>query len=64
MKPINISALIKKYGPGYFAKNKKTGRVVTLDNCFSSIPVRKIVCVFKTIYLMSGGGFLLTQQSS
>lgn len=28
MKPINISTLIKKYGPGYVAKNKKTGRVV------------------------------------
>lgn len=28
MKPINISSLIKKYGPGYIAKNKKTGRVV------------------------------------
>lgn len=28
MKPINISSLIKKYGPGYVAKNKKTGRVV------------------------------------
>lgn len=28
MKPINISSLIKKYGPGYIAKNKKTGKVV------------------------------------
>lgn len=28
MKPINISSLIKKYGPGYVAKNKKTGRVL------------------------------------
>ena len=28
MKPINISALIKKYGPGYVAKSKKTGRVI------------------------------------
>lgn len=28
MKPINISSLIKKYGPGYVAKNRKTGRVV------------------------------------
>jgi|GEM_PF-6489864 len=28
MKPINISSLIKKYGPGYVAKSKKTGRVV------------------------------------
>jgi len=28
MKPINISSLIKKYGPGYVAKSQKTGRVV------------------------------------
>lgn len=28
MKPINISSLIKKYGPGYVAKNKKTGKVI------------------------------------
>lgn len=28
MEPINISSLIKKYGPGYIAKNKKTGRVI------------------------------------
>lgn len=28
MKPINISSLIKKYGPGYVAKNQKTGKVV------------------------------------
>lgn len=28
MKPVNISALIKKYGPGYVATNKKTGKVV------------------------------------
>lgn len=26
MKPINISSLIKKYGPGYVAKNKKSGK--------------------------------------
>jgi len=31
MKPINISSLMKKYGPGYVAKNKKTGRVVAYD---------------------------------
>lgn len=28
MKPINISSLIKKYGPGYIAKSRKTGRVI------------------------------------
>ena len=28
MKPINISSLVKKYGPGYIARNKKTGRVI------------------------------------
>lgn len=28
MKPINITNLIKKYGPGYIAKNRKTGRVI------------------------------------
>lgn len=28
MKPINISSLIKKYGPGYVAKNKRTGKVI------------------------------------
>lgn len=27
MKPINISSLIKKYGPGYIAKNR-SGKVV------------------------------------
>ena len=31
MKPINISSLIKKYGPGYVAKQQKTGRVVAHD---------------------------------
>ena len=28
MKPINNTSIIKKYGPGYIAKNKKTGKVV------------------------------------
>lgn len=28
MKPINISSLIKKYGPGYIAKNRRTGKVI------------------------------------
>lgn len=28
MKPINISEIVKKYGPGYIAKSRKTGQVV------------------------------------
>lgn len=28
MKPIDMTSLIKKYGPGYLAKHPKTGRVV------------------------------------
>lgn len=28
MKPINITNIIKKYGPGYIAKSRKTGRVI------------------------------------
>ncbi|MBI3342942.1 hypothetical protein HY032_02200 [Candidatus Gottesmanbacteria bacterium] len=28
MKPINISSLMKKYGPGYVAKTVKSGKVV------------------------------------
>ena len=28
MKSIDITSIIKKYGPGYIAKNKKTGKVV------------------------------------
>lgn len=28
MKPVDITNLIKKYGPGYIAKDKKSGRVV------------------------------------
>ena len=28
MKPINISALVKKYGASYVARSKKTGKVV------------------------------------
>lgn len=36
---MNISALIKKYGPGYVAKNKKSGKVIAhakrLDILFS-----------------------------
>ena len=41
MKPINISSLIKKYGSGYVAKSKKTGKVVAhakrLDFLFKKI---------------------------
>ena len=28
VKSINITALTEKYGPGYIAKDKKTGRIV------------------------------------
>ena len=28
MKPVNITELVKKYGPGYVAKNRKTGRII------------------------------------
>ena len=28
MKPTDISELIKKYGSGYVAKNRKTGRII------------------------------------
>ena len=28
MKAINITPLMKKYGPGYVAKDKKTGKIV------------------------------------
>ena len=28
MKPVNITELVKKYGPGYIAKNRKTGRII------------------------------------
>ena len=28
MKPVDISKLIKKYGPGYVAKHQKTGKIV------------------------------------
>lgn len=27
-KPVNITRLTEKYGPGYIAKDKKTGKVV------------------------------------
>lgn len=31
MKPINITPIIKKYGPGFVAKHKKTGKIVAYD---------------------------------
>lgn len=41
MKPINISTLIKKYGPGYVAKNKKSGKILAsakrLDILFQKV---------------------------
>jgi hypothetical protein len=27
-RPIDVSSLVKKYGPGYVAKKTKTGRIV------------------------------------
>lgn len=45
MKPVNISTLIKKYGPGYVAKSRKTGKVVAhakrLDVLFEKTKKRK-----------------------
>ena len=41
MKAINISTLIKKYGPGYVAKNKKSGKIIAsakrLDLLFQKV---------------------------
>jgi len=49
MKPINISSLIKKYGPGYVAKSRRTGRVVAhakrLDLLFKKTKKRADVVI-------------------
>ena len=49
MKPINISSLIKKYGPGYVAKSQKTGKVVAhakrLDTLFKKAGKRADVTI-------------------
>ncbi len=49
MEPVNISSLIKKYGPGYIAKSKKTGRVVAhakkLNVLFEKTRERKDVVI-------------------
>jgi hypothetical protein len=49
MKPINITSLIKKYGPGYVAKNKKTGKIIAhakrLDFLFRKIEGKANVVV-------------------
>ena len=49
MKPINISSLIKQYGPGYVAKTKKTGRVVAhakrLDVLFQKVKKKEDVVI-------------------
>lgn len=49
MKQINISPLIKKYGPGYVAKNKKTGRVIAfakrIDVLFEKTKEKKDVVI-------------------
>lgn len=49
MKILNISSIIKKYGPGYVAKNRKTGRVVAhakrLDVLFGKAKKRTDVVI-------------------
>jgi hypothetical protein len=49
MKPINISRIVKKYGPGYVAKSQKTGRVVAhakrLDLLFEKTSKRRDVTI-------------------
>ena len=44
-QPVNITNIIKKYGPGYVAKTKKSGRVVaharTLDVLFDKTKDRE-----------------------
>lgn len=49
MKPVNISSLVKKYGPGYVAKSKKTGRVIahakSLDVLFAKTKKRVDVTI-------------------
>ena len=49
MKPINISSLVKRYGPGYVAKTKKTGRVVAhakrLDVLFRKVKKKEDVII-------------------
>lgn len=37
MKPIDITNLIKKYGPGYIAKDKKSGRVIAHSSRVDSL---------------------------
>jgi len=49
MKPINISSLIKKYGPGYVAKSKKSGKVVAsakrLDVLFRKVGMKSDITI-------------------
>ncbi len=49
MKPKNISLLIKKYGPGYVAEEKRTGKVVAhakkLDVLFKKTKRRNDVVI-------------------
>ena len=49
MKPINISSLMKKYGPGYIAKHTKSGKVVAhakkLDVLFKMTKKRSDVVI-------------------
>lgn len=49
MEPTNITPLVKKYGPGYIAKSKKTGRVVAhakrIDVLFNKTKDRKDIVI-------------------
>lgn len=49
MNPVDITNLIKKYGPGYVAKNRKTGQVVAhakrLDLLFKKTAKRADVTI-------------------
>lgn len=49
MKPVNISEIVKKYGPGYIAKSRKTGRVIAhakrLDLLFKKTSKRTDVTI-------------------
>ena len=49
MNPININPLIKRYGPGYVAKAKKSGRVVAhakrLDVLFRKVKKKEDVVI-------------------
>ena len=49
MKPRNLTPLIKKYGPGYIARNIKTGRVLAhnkrIDILFKKVGGNKDIVI-------------------